>query len=144
MSSSLGHKHQNGRFPKASSIAFLFVRKRNPMLFAFDACFTKQRGCGATKFAKVHIAHHVLKDLNTLHVQMARRQCQRSRTPFAIPYCTKLAVSAPCTFTKLISYNFHLRGAMTMASPLQYLTIHLFRLNLTLNHSIRVCSPRTN
>ena len=32
-----------------------FVRKRSPMLFAFDARFTKQRGYWARNFSEVHI-----------------------------------------------------------------------------------------
>ena len=42
------------------------------MLFAFDAHFTKQRGCGTRKFANVHITYQVLEGMNTLHLQMAK------------------------------------------------------------------------
>ena len=50
----------------------LLVKKRSPMLFAFDMRFVKQQGCGAEFFAKVHITHHVLKRMNILHIQMAK------------------------------------------------------------------------
>ena len=41
------------------------------MLFAFDASFTKQQRCGARKFSKVYINHHVQDRMNTLGIQIA-------------------------------------------------------------------------
>ena len=41
------------------------------MLFAFNARFAKQGGCGELFFAKVHVTYHILEHMNTLRVQMA-------------------------------------------------------------------------
>lgn len=48
------------------------VWKCNYILFAFDAHFAKQWGCGTRIFFKVQITEHVLEYMNTLYVQMAK------------------------------------------------------------------------
>ena len=94
------------------------IRKCSPMLFAFDAHFTKQERCGARKFVKVYTTYYVLEGMNTMHVQMAKAVVPKFESVISCWNCIKLVVSASCTFTKLISYKLHLRGIIAMTSSL--------------------------
>lgn len=55
-----------------ASLSSLLIWKHNPTMFAFNLCFTKQRGCRINFFAKVYTIHRVLDNMNTLHIQMAK------------------------------------------------------------------------
>ena len=57
-------------FQRLGCSPFSLVWKRNLVLFVFDAHLAKQRRCGTRIFVKIYVIHHVLKLMNTLHVQM--------------------------------------------------------------------------
>ena len=59
-------------FQRLGRLFLSLVRNHNPVLFVFEASFTKQRGCKARKFAKVHTTYYVLECMNILHVQMGK------------------------------------------------------------------------
>lgn len=48
------------------------VRKRCPLLFAFDAHFINQQRCWTRNFAEVHTTHHVMECMNTFYIKLAK------------------------------------------------------------------------
>ena len=44
------------------------------MSFTFNTCFVKQQGCETRNFARVHIIHHVVESIHTMHVHMAKAE----------------------------------------------------------------------
>lgn len=73
-----------------------------------------------------------------------RERCQSSSVSSSVGDCTKLVAFASYIFTKSILYKLRSHGAIAMASLLQYLTIHLFRLNWTFKLFDTSCSLRAN
>ena len=126
ISSLWGHKYWNARFSKLWSFVFPFIRKHNPVLFAFDARFTKQWGCWARKLAKVYTAHHVLKGMDTLQVQMAKVVVPKLKS---VIFHWRLDQVGHFHFMHLHKINS--RGVIAITIPLQDLIIYSFTLNWT-------------
>lgn len=101
-----GYKCWNSQSPKACLLIFPLVRKRNPILFVFNARFIKQRGCWARKCLKIYAIHHVLKCINTNHVQMAKAvvskcECTISRGRLHHVHCIYLVYVCKIIFVQV-------------------------------------------
>lgn len=95
----------------------------------YDARFAKQRGCRIRKFVKVHVTHHILERLNILHIQMTKVTIPKLKP--CISYW-RLHQDGRIHFVhlhKIYLVEVFSGGAIAMASSLQDLTMHLFRVN---------------
>lgn len=115
-------------FQRLCCLPSSFIKKCNPMFFAFNAYYTKATRMSG-KITCQGSYHSLCFGRYWHHVQMTKAAIPNSRTLSSIGDYTKLATSKPCTYTISFSYKFHSCGAIALASPSQDLIVHLFRLN---------------